>query len=116
VDTITIGEGEGDGQTRLDIDTGDEPTTLIVHQSGGSNEPGLPAIRWKGTNDANSIVIHDGEFGAAVYATEQATIDTLVQHAGLVQMGTVTMGSLTKHGGELIAENATLAGALKLHA
>ena len=50
------------------------------------------------------------------YATEIAVIDTLVQHAGLVQMGTVTMGSLTKHGGELIAEDAALSGALKLHA
>ena len=45
VDTITIGEGEGDGQSRLDVDTGEEPVTLIVHQTGGSNEPGLPAIR-----------------------------------------------------------------------
>ena len=89
---------------------------MIVHQSGGSNEPGVPAIRWKGSHSANSVVIHDGEFGAAIYATEQAVIDTLVQHAGLVQMGTVTIGSLTKHGGELIAENANLAGPLRLHA
>lgn len=116
VDTITVGEGEGDGQSRLDLDTGDERTTLIVHQSGGSNEAGLPAIRWKGNHADNSVVIHDGEFGAAVYATEEATIDSLVQHAGLVQMGIVTLGSLTKHGGELIAENANLAGSLRLHA
>ena len=51
-----------------------------------------------------------------VYATEEATIDTLIQHAGLVQMGTVIIGSLTKHGGELIAEDATLSGMLRLHA
>jgi hypothetical protein len=31
-------------------------------------------------------------------------------------MGIVTLGSLTKHGGELIAENANLAGSLRLHA
>ena len=73
-------------------------------------------VRWKGTSAANAITIHDGEFGAAVFATETAVIDTLVQHAGLVQMGVVTMGSLTKHGGELIAEDATLSGMLQLHA
>jgi hypothetical protein len=42
--------------------------------------------------------------------------DTLVQHAGLVQMGTVTLAGLTKHGGELVAENVTLSGPLRLHA
>jgi hypothetical protein len=116
VDSITIGEGEGDGQSRLDLDTGDEPTTLIVHQTGGSNEAGLPAVRWKGLNGTSVIVVHDGEFGAAVYATEEAVFDTLVQHAGLVQMGTVTLAGLTKHGGELVAENVTLSGPLRLHA
>ena len=116
-DTITIGEGEGDGQARLDIDTGSvAATTIVVHQTNGSTEVGLPAVRWKGTHASNAVTVHDGEFGAAVYPTESAQLGGLIQHAGIVQMGTVTLASITKHGGQLMAENATLSGGLQLQA
>lgn len=116
IDAITIGEGEGAGQPRLDIDTGLFETAITVFQTGGSEEEGLPAIRWRGTHASNTLTLYDGECGVAIYATESAQLASLAQYAGILQMGTVTIGDIEKHGGELTAQNATVSGTLQLFA
>ena len=62
------------------------------------------------------MLIIGGDVGFAVFATETATIDTIKQRAGTVTLGDgVQLDTLyDKSGGELFAEEVTVAGTLTL--
>ncbi len=113
-DTILVGAGDGDGSPRMDIDTGPWQTAITLLSTGGSQESGLTAFRWKGTHASNVVTLVDGEFGASVYATESSVISAFTQRAGFAMIENCTLGSIDKTGGELLADAATLAGAVNI--
>ncbi len=113
-DAIIVGAGDGDSSPRMDIDTGPWQTVITLLTTGGSQESGLPAFRWKGTHASNAVTLIDGEFGASVYATESSVIATFVQRAGFAMIEDCTLGSIDKTGGELLADAVTLAGAVNI--
>jgi hypothetical protein len=93
--------------TRIKIDTGSVQTAITCLATGFSQDEGLPAFLWKGTNASNACNIYAGSFGPAVLAGEVATLLTLKQgHAGDPERDTdvllgisVTLGTYTKDGG-----------------
>ena len=114
-----IGQGEGSGSGLIRLDTGLDQVTLEVLGSGGADETNMPALNWLGVNSANVVTIYDGDFGAAYFAGEVATLNRLNEYAGQVRLGSVTFAGsspmLDKTGGELTTrDQATLSGVLRL--
>lgn len=116
-DVITIGSGEGTGSGRIKINTGSVATAVSVLNSGTALENGIPAICWKGTHASNTVSVTKGDLGAAIFAGEVATILTLKmgyynspENDAVVHCGSgVTLGTVTKNGGELTCDNTTAA-------
>jgi hypothetical protein len=111
---IELGGGDGSGSGRIKISTGPFPTNLKIFDTGGGSDTGLPAVLWKGTHASNDVTLIEGELGIAILATETATMDALVLRSGAVFLGTVTIASIERTGGEILADNVTLAGSLQI--
>lgn len=79
--TITIGNGKGSGPTLFKLDTGTVATKFLINGTGNSTDPTVPVVQWKGARSAGTteIDIYKGSFGAALFAGETATIDTIRQ-------------------------------------
>jgi len=73
---LTIGGGEGQGSSRIKIDSGSGQCQLVVLNSGVSELQGVPAILWKGTHVSNTATISKGNVGIAYFAGETAAIMT----------------------------------------
>ena len=82
--TVTIGRGEGSGSSQIKLDTGTAATAITV-ESTGSPPFGLEAFLWKGVNITNTLEVHEGTVGVAVFGGEVATILTLRNTAGEVR-------------------------------
>ncbi len=70
---VELGRGNGNGSNLIKLDNGTNQVTLRIDNSGTSADD-LPAIQWKGTHASNAVYLSKGDFGAAVYANETATI------------------------------------------
>jgi hypothetical protein len=109
-DIVTIGTGEGDGPSRVFLDTGTVQTALTLENSGAGNGR-LPAVVWIGNNVANTITINGGDFGTAPYPDQSATLDTLVMNGGrCVLRNTEISTSFAANGNPLSAHDCTLGG------
>jgi hypothetical protein len=75
--TLNIGDGPGQGSSRLKIDTGAVATTINVRQTAAGAEPNLEAFQWKGTNVANVVNVLRGSVAIAGYGGDVATVATL---------------------------------------
>jgi hypothetical protein len=73
---LTIGGGDGQGSSRIKIDSGSGQCQLLVLNSGVSEVQGVPAILWKGTHVSNTATIQKGSVGIAFFAAETAAIMT----------------------------------------
>jgi trimeric autotransporter adhesin len=74
---INVGDGPGQGSSRLKIDTGSVATTINVRQTAAGAEPNLEALQWKGTNAANVVNVLRGSVAIAGYGGDVATVATL---------------------------------------
>lgn len=116
-DAITIGGGEGVGSGRIKIDTEAVQTVLTILNFGEALEDGLGAIVWKGTHASNAISITKGNLSIAPFGAEVATVLTLKigyhdnpDGDAVVRSGSgVTLGTITKNGGQLTCDNTTAA-------
>jgi hypothetical protein len=111
---LTIGGGDGQGSSRIKIDSGSGQCQLVVLNSGVSELQGVPAILWKGTHVSNTVTISKGSVGIAFFAgetsaimtgkvgfrTNQTTDSTVVIGSG------VTLTTLEQTGGNLTTNNA----------
>lgn len=112
--TVELGGGDGSGSGRIKLDTGPFAAAITIYDTGGGADTGLPAVMWKGSSASSDVTVLEGEMGSAILATESAVIDALVIRSGAVFLGTVTIGSIERTGGELLAENVTLNGSLQI--
>lgn len=101
---ITIGRGEGSGSSQIKLDTGSTITAITV-ESTGSPPFGLEAFLWKGTHVSNSLQIHEGTVGVAVFGGEVATVSNLWNTAGTVRCSD----------GTTLTTVTNLSGSLELH-
>ncbi len=74
---ITIGAGEGNGSSRLRIDTLTGQVTLNVLNTGQSAQTNVPALLWQGTHASNEVNVTRGNVGIAVAGGQSATVATL---------------------------------------
>jgi hypothetical protein len=116
--TIEIGEGLGEGPSRLRLDTGDCQTTIEAH-SLASPENGEPvALDWVGTHASNIVRLYKCQARLAGLEGELATIATLViayvdsleSDVNLVMGDGLTLGAVKILGGSTTCRSA-LAGA-----
>lgn len=113
VTTDLIGEGEGDGSSRLQFDYGAVQTAANVFQS-QEGEDDRPAVILKGTNASNVLNVTKGDVGVAIYGGDVSTLLTVnisyeddVQNDASVLLGQgVTLGTINKVGGNLNVNSA----------
>ena len=99
--TVTVGRGEGSGSSQLKLDTGVQQTAITV-ESTGSPPFGLEAFLWKGTHASNTLELHEGTVGVAVFGGEVATILTLLNTAGEVRCSAdTTLTTITNESGSM---------------
>lgn len=106
--SIVIGAGEGSGSGRLKIDTGGVQTALRIVDTGGSIDPDSPAFQWKGDHASNTLEQVNGDVGVALQSMETATLASIKQRAGTLELGrgVTVSGVIDKTGGILIANEA----------
>ncbi len=107
---ILIGYADGSGPPKIGLNTGSVQTSIEVRGSGGSVEPGLPAITWRGSHASNAVTILDGSFGTAPYADQTATIDKLIQRGGSVALKHTAVDEVYAPNQNLTAYDCTLGG------
>lgn len=117
--TLTIGNGDGEGSSLIRINTGTPITTIVVNNTGASDDDTLPAVQWRGTHANNAATVIKGQFGVAVYGGQLATLSSLELGVNnldeptadlTVYVGdTVTLTTLTQQGGTLHCRS-TVAG------
>lgn len=74
---VIIGDGVGQGSSRIKLDAGTVQTTLSVKQTSTGAEPNLEALQWKGTHVANVVNVLRGSVAIAGYGGDVATVATL---------------------------------------
>ncbi len=98
--TVTIGRGDGSGSGRLKLDTGVQQTAITIESMGSSVEFGTEAFLWKGTHVSNTLEVHEGSVGVAIFGGEVATILTLLSGSGTVRCAKgTTLTTVTNESG-----------------
>jgi hypothetical protein len=126
---LSIGEGNGNGSSRIKIDVGSNQTTANISNSGQVATAATPAILLKGSHASNAVNVLKGSVGIAALPGETATVATLrVGYLGnqesdsRVELGDgVTLTNIEQSGGQLgVRSNTTLitnsGGTITIHA
>lgn len=112
--TILLGLGDGSGSGLFKVDTGTYATEWEIHNSGGSREPGLQAIRIRNVSTSSNLLLLDGEVNVNIHADEVSTLATITQRGGVLEggneTGALTYTTLNKTGGSLALRNYTCTG------
>ena len=110
--TIDIGDGDGDGAYRLNLDPYTVQTAVRVRKTRTTRyDTAVPPLLLKGTHASNTLTVDRGDVGVAIHGGETATVATLkMTDAGTsatVWCGSgVTLTTITKQGGTLIIGSA----------
>ncbi len=116
---VTIGKqaigGTATGSGRIQLNVGSVQTAVTVHNTGSSTTTGYGAFVFVGTHASNVLNVNKGSVSVAPFGGELATLLTLrVGYVGnastdaKVTCGVgVTLGTTTKHGGQLEINNNT---------
>lgn len=114
-DVLTQGHGTGSGAGRFNVNLHDRQCSGIVIDTGGPAEDGIQSVLIIGTHSDNAFELVEGELGIAVYPGETATVATLTMRGGVCALGKgVSLTTLDKTAGELIADESTLSGTAKI--
>jgi hypothetical protein len=105
------GSGIGGGSILIRINNGSVATTGVQIDSGRSNDETVAANQWRGTHASNNWTVLRGEFGAAIYGGQAATLASFEMGSPdaedptsdlLCEIGDgVTLTTLTVQGGVL---------------
>jgi hypothetical protein len=74
---IYIGQGNGPGSGRINLDCGTGQTTILVQRTATSADTNQPAFKFKGTHASNSMTAQRGSVGIAFESGSSATVATL---------------------------------------
>lgn len=74
---VFIGQGEGQGSSRLRIDTGTSDTNFYIYASGSREIAGVPPILLAGENSASEVSNFNGDVGLAFYGDEAIELAAL---------------------------------------
>ncbi len=102
-----IGDGDGRGSGRVNIDFGTVQTAMTVRATGTGLESDTEAVQLKGTHASNALTVAGGEVAVAGFNGEVSTLLTLKESSGTVRLGpAVTLGTVTQTGGTLTLHGA----------
>jgi hypothetical protein len=106
---VRIGNSNGNGSSRIKLNTGSVQTVVDVGKTGSSAESNLEAFLFRGTHASNVVNVSNGSVGIGVFNGQAATVATLRVAGGRVRTGqNVTLTTVQQSGGTLeIASNAT---------
>jgi len=132
---LDVGRGEGTGSGRLKFDSGTDTCAVTVHNTGSPEEPGIPALLWKGTHASNTFTARgNASCGIAFFGGESATVATLsvggsaevvcgigctlttvnVDGQARLTLNSNVGGTLTQRGGEVTVNGSATAAQLTL--
>lgn len=84
--SILIGNGTGTGSGKIQLNTLTTTCFMEIRSSGGSREPGVPAVTWYGDNEATEIVLKSGELGIAIWSDQVAVFRKMEQYGGTLRV------------------------------
>lgn len=111
---IYIGQGNGPGSGRINLDCGTGQTTVLVQRTAPSSDTNQPAFKFKGTHASNAMTVQRGTVGIAFESGNTSTVATLnvgyiSNQLGdaVVQCGTgTTLTTVNVSGGSLTTRSA----------
>lgn len=116
-DNLIVGEGSGNGSKRLLINNGSTQVAVTVYKTNTSEDPGLHAMRWRGTHASNTFTIYGGSVDVAPELGHLATIATLTAAGGTIRLSNgTTVTTINAYGGSIVhAEPANNPTTLTIH-
>lgn len=87
---IGIGSG-GDGPVQAKFNTLNISTPIVIHRSGSSNEPEVPALCVLANNSGTTIIIDQGELGMGIQTGETCRLSSIVSTTSTLQLRNTTI-------------------------
>lgn len=95
---------------RIKINSQAVQTAITVRATGSAKEAALAAFQWRGTHASNTLTVEGGNVGVALTSGHAATLASFTQTEGTLRIGAdVTLGDMSKTGGNLTLDDATVA-------
>lgn len=110
--TITIGQGDGQGSSRVHIDTGTDQVLFECLNSSSGTVTQIPAVCALGNHASNAYKLRGGQLGIAVQVGESAVLSSIEQTGGELAMGIINLATFDKTGGTIIYLNGMTASGL----
>ncbi len=112
--SVTIGEGDGPGSSRINVDFDDSEVRGKIYSTGGSLETGVSACLLRNVHADSTWLQLDGDVGLAFDIGETAQFDTYTQRGGDLRLGRGSVvGNIDKTGGSILSMGATVAGTIR---
>jgi hypothetical protein len=108
--SILIGHGNGAGSGKIQLNTLLTTVWMEIRNSGGSRESGVPAITWRGDNEASEILLVQGDLGIAVWSDQSAVLNKVEQYGGTLRLDHSVINALYCPGQSVTAHETTLGG------
>ena len=108
---IVIGTGNGNGSGKIQLNNDVDAVALKVIGTGSTDDPGVNAVTWTGSNPASTISLITGDLGTALFPGDVAALALLTQRGGTLLLGKgTTLSQFDKIGGSVIIDGATING------
>lgn len=131
--TVNIGYGEGLGSGRIKLNLGSAQATVEIKVTGSALEQGLGALILKGTHASNVLEVQSGSVSVAPFGGEAATLVTVrnvngqvdlgegctlttVEHLGGALLLSSALTTLNQYGGEVLGRGSGAVTTLSVHA
>jgi trimeric autotransporter adhesin len=108
--SILIGNGNGAGSGKIQLNTLTTTVWMEIRNTGGSRESGVPALTWYGQNEASEIILLQGDLGVAIWSDQSATLNKIQQYGGSLRLDHSTLNALYAPGQDVTAHETTLGG------
>ena len=108
--SILIGNGNGAGSGKIQLNTLTTTVWMEIRNTGGSRESGVPALTWYGDNPASEIILIQGDMGVAIWSDQSATLNKIQQYGGSLRLDRSTLNALYAPGQDVTAHETTLGG------
>jgi hypothetical protein len=108
-DALRIGGGEGQGSSRIKIDTGSNACDCIVYKTGQPAAGDSEAVHLVGTHDDNALQVFGGTVGICTLPGYTGKWPTIYASGGTVRCGSgVTLGLVESSGTATIETNSAV--------
>ena len=114
---VILGQGSGQGSSRLKFDFGADAINLSVYRTSNSAEAGVPAAIFAGTNDQSAVDVYGGEIGLGFFEGQEFRFQRLTNHSGRLSYGRLVSSAdaeLNNLGGSLDGRELVFSGRVQM--